>query len=434
MTIDFITNNYFDYIKYLRKLAYMPTVFSNPKDIEKAILFCKKTLETNLDNYKIYFDNEHNLIALPENINPQEDIVYLNAHIDTVNANLEEWDNPFHPWKIYEDEKEIVARGVSDCKAGVAYQLFLSFLARKNLISLKNLVFTITFKEEGAGKKTATEIAKRMGKKLPVSKQSTYLIVLENNVTVNIPPTLSIYAAERGNFVIKTIDFIPELQKYLKKLSHWNPVSIKPQTEIKNLVWQTQKQAGGHVCSVNRDNNLLAKIILEAKQNTILKAGDEKNFSVIPTEILISKMKNPKKHALVISNRSFDSMEQVCHQLHNIKYHALKDFSISAGFNEEKKFKQNKISKLLEDLKDESELKLENTYNIGGSDATVIYTSLDPKIQKNIFPIVMGPGSRSQRDKFPQRLTHGKNETFDKESGRKAIIFISKVLEKLYCI
>jgi len=434
MKTDFITEHYPQYIKYLRELVSLPSVFTNPNDVEKAILFCKKTFEENLDNYSIYFDDQHNLIAAPKDIDREKDIIYLSAHVDTVNADPKEWDAPFHPWNVYEDEHEMVARGVNDCKAGVAYQLFISFLNREKFIRLRNVIFTITFKEEGVGKKTSTEIAKQLGNALPLSKQQTYLIVLENNVSVAPIPTLCIYAAERGNFVIKITDSIVSLQQYLKRLTHWNPVCIYPETNIEHGPWQVQTQSGGHVCSVSREENLLTKIILEASEDAIIQAGDEQNFAVVPTEISVAQSKHHPKHSLVVSNRSFDSLEDVLQQLQDIEYVPLKDFSISQGLNVEEVFKQDKISTILENCNDHLDLKLEYTYNVGASDATVIYSSLDPTVRQQILPIVMGPGSRSQRKKSPERLTHGKNETFDKESGRRTITFITKVLGELDCI
>jgi len=434
MQSNSIETYYSQYLKYLKNLAAMPSVFTNPEDVKKAIQYCKKVFEENLHEYSVYFDKEHNLLAVPDDINKEKDCIYLSAHIDTVDANPDEWDKPYHPWHVYENEDELVARGISDCKAGVAYQLFLSFLASKNILSLRNLVFTITFKEEGAGKKSATEIAKEMGRTLPISSKSTYLIVLENNGSVATIPTLSIYAAERGNFVVTITDHIPTLQKLLTQLPHWNPVSIAPQEESHILDWDMKTQEGGHVCSVTREKNLLTKILLEAGKTTVIKAGEEKNFSVVPTKILVSQSKVPYKHALVISNRSFDTREQVEQQLEGIAYQPLKDFSISQGFNAEKKIKHDKIFSILEMCKDESSLHIEYSINMGCSDATEIYTSLDMKTQAKVFPIVMGPGSRSQRNKTPQRLTHGKNETFDKESGKRALLYISKVLSRLECI
>ena len=90
---------------------------------------CRKILSRNLTGYRIYRDRMKNLIACPKVLDPGKDIVYLSAHLDTVDADPTEWDPPFSPFSLYEDENQMVGRGISDCKAGVAFELFLSALA-----------------------------------------------------------------------------------------------------------------------------------------------------------------------------------------------------------------------------------------------------------------------------------------------------------------
>src|SRR3989339_765598 len=269
---EIIYQNFEQYLIYLRELLKLRTVFTEPENVREGIDYCKKVFEENLENYKIYFDAENNLIAVPSEVNFEENIIYLSAHIDTVGADENEWDSPFKPFKIFENAKEIVGRGACDCKAGVAFELFWSFLAKKNLINLKNTIFTITFKEEGAGKKSAQEIAKNLGKNLPLSKKINYLMVLENNVKVSGRPILCIYTAERTNYVIKIIDFLPNLQAILQKLTHFNPVSIIPEKIFDSSKTEIFKQQGGHVCSVPREQNILTKVILAAGDNDLIKA------------------------------------------------------------------------------------------------------------------------------------------------------------------
>ncbi|WP_372755400.1 M20/M25/M40 family metallo-hydrolase [Labilibaculum sp.] len=430
MITNSVSDNYSHYLSFLRQLVNLPSVFTKPESVKTALLFCKGIFEKNLDEYSVFFDKENNLIALPKNINLQENITYLSAHIDTVDANISDWDTPFHPWKLYEDEKEIVARGVSDCKAGVAYQLFLSFLLKNDLLKLENVGFMITFKEEGSGKKTSVEMAKNMGKELPVSQKSNYLFVLENTVQVADKSTLCIYTSERGNYVIKITDDILKLQQYVKKLTNWNPVCILPKGKTDTIDWLIKRQNGGHACSVKRSDNLLTQVILEAQANSLIQAGEVQNFATIPTNIRVSSANNSKKHILILSNRSFDSLSEIHNQLKDIEYEQVKDFAISEGLNIEEKFLKNNISSIINNYEDDN-LNLEYTYNIGASDASIIYNSLDKSYRKNFYPIVLGPGTRSQRKLNPQRLTHGKNETFDKETGKQVIIFISELLKKL---
>jgi len=116
---EIIYQNFEQYLIYLRELLKFRTVFTEPENVREGIDYCKKVFEENLENYKIYFDAENNLIAVPSEVNFEENIIYLSAHIDTVGADENEWDSPFKPFKIFENAKEIVGRGACDCKAGV---------------------------------------------------------------------------------------------------------------------------------------------------------------------------------------------------------------------------------------------------------------------------------------------------------------------------
>jgi len=138
--------------------------------------------------------------------------------------------------------------------------------------------------------KTSCPSGKDIGNTLPISAKDTFFIVLENNVTVSTHPILSFYTAERENFVIRVSD------------------------------------------KINRLRSILS------------------GFSVVSSQIFKGNAQSPVVHHLVLSNRSFDTIEDVHAQLEGITYKEVKDFFIS------------------------------------------------------------------QRRKFPSRLTHGKNETFYKQS------------------
>ena len=69
--------------------------------------------------------------------------------------------------------------------------------------------------------------------------------------------------------------------------------------------------------------------------------------------------------------------------------------------------------------------------NKGSSDASYIYNGSSAEVKKRLFPFVMGPGCRSQRKLTPPRLTHGKNETFHKESGLKVVYYLLSVITEL---
>ena len=428
-----ISGNYQYYLSYLKDLIAIPSVFTDQLGIKRAIRHCKDVLEKNLPGWHVYFDAKHNLVARPEFINTEKAIIYLSAHIDTVDAEAAEWAGSHGPFEAFEDEWEIRGRGASDCKAGVAYELFLALLHARHHLVLDNIIFTVTFNEEGSGDKTAAEIGSNLGVLLPVSESATYFIVLENNVRALTPPALSIYGRERGNYVIKTRGTLEHLQTWVKKHAGWNPVCIYPDADSDVRDWNTLRQESRHVCSVPPQDNLLLKVILEASPESVLKAGQERNFAVLPASVAISTAPSAVDHTLILSNRSFDTLEQVRSQLQGRSYQQMKRFCLSQGLDVRDKLSKSPLADILESCHSK-ELDVELTDNIGCSDASIVYNAVNPALRRDLLPVIMGPGTRSQPHAHPPRFTHGRNETFDKESGRKAMIYITNVLSRLKAI
>lgn len=413
-----------DYLKHLRELVKRKSVFTEPKDVEHAMQYCVEVFERNLKNHKIYRDTGRNLIAIHEGIDVSKDIVYLSAHVDTVDAKAGLWSEPYAPFEPYEDEKEIVARGVNDCKAGVALILWMSEMDLG-----AQVIYTVTFKEEGPGEKTALEVGRELGKSLPVSEKDTYFLVFENNVRVKKKPVLCVYASERSNYAVEVDGTLSEIQEWLRELPNFNPVSCFPKVESEDIEWKIHEQQGGHICSVPREENLLMELIMEAEATDLIKAGKSGNFSVVPAEILMGRGTEERVHTLVMGNRSFDSIEKVEGDLKILPTHKrLKPFEYACGFNIEEKFKRNKISEL---LVGNGEIDIELTYNVGGSDGTHVFAVMNSELKERFYPIVMGPGCRSQRNVEPARLTHGKNETFDKRCGEVACKYITGLTKML---
>ena len=204
--------------------------------------------------------------------------------------------------------------------------------------------------------------------------------------------------------------------------------SSRPQADI---VWQrTLSQAGGHVCSVPRDENLLTRVIARARDTDLIRAGSEAGFSVVPPDIRFSESVDPVPHRLVLSNRSFDSVEEVTAQLEGISYVPVKPFAISQGMNADDRFTAHPVSRIFDTYRTPG-LRLEKTFNIGVSDATIVTRTMAPAFRSRFIPVVLGPGTRSQRNRKRARLTHGKNETFDKAGGRAAGAFLLRLLTGL---
>ena len=430
-----IRAHYHRYLEILKTLCSYRSRFTHPEEVDILISYLREQFSILLPHYKVYLDSKKNLVAIPKALDAFDYITILSAHADTVDADETQWDYPYSPWEIYEGTDELVARGVNDCKAGVAYQLFLAELIAKNVVNISGLIFTITYKEEGAGEKTSQAIAKALGKTIPLGQKETYLIVLENNTR---PPNtaedtsaeLSIYTAERGNYAIQVKTNLEELKVFLDNYPRWNPVSCSPLNKKITESCRTILQEGGHVCSISKEDNLLFQTIMRSEQSDLIWAGDTSNFAMLPTTIQIEKGKKPFTHQFVLSNRSFDSVEQVTSQLQSLSYISLKDFSISQGMDIRDIFSGSRLETTLGKVETKT-LDLNYTHNHGCSDASIIYASMQSELKSNFFPIVMGPGSRSQRTIIPPRLTHGKNETYDKAAGLEAVTYISEVISKL---
>jgi len=184
------------------------------------------------------------------------------------------------------------------------------------------------------------------------------------------------------------------------------------------------------VCSVGRRENLLTSILLEAEPLQVLRAGSPDSYSVVPPVITIGRSRRPRRHILVLSNRTFDDRETVRAQLAGIPFRPLKDFAISTGFDISERFCRMPEAAFFDRLKPPG-LAVERAANTGCSDGSIIFNTLSPSLRQAVHPIVCGPGTRSQRDIDPPRLTHGRNETFDKAAGRSVVVLISRFLEAI---
>ncbi len=423
---EYIDKNYSIYLHLLKQLVSMNTVYDNRKGLYEGLDFCKDHFEKYLTNYLVYFDSQHNLICKPKRVNNNKNILYLSAHIDTVLADKKEWDKKYNPFVPFEDEKEIVGRGVNDCKAGVAYELFLSTLITKQFSKTTNIVFTISAREESAGE-SAKEIALQIGRQLPISKK-IYLITLENNVTVN-PPTLAINYGERGSISIEVMTTLNVIKNFLMiDKNNWNPTIIKPLEKFDKTSKEELHQAGGHAATNAREKNLLYQLLMEKdSQKFVFEAGNEKLVSALPTYIIKLKTGKSIKHKIIFDLRTFKKVRDLARELDEYRFTYRFIKKLDFGYNIKEKLFQDELYKKILKIKNNG-IRITFEVNPGSTDTGRIYATCRKQIRDIFLPITMGPGSRSQRAAIPPRLTHGVNETFDKQSGLIAIKFISQVL------
>lgn len=420
---SYIEQHYHYYLRLLKELTHINTVYDNPVGIQEALHFCKAHFETSLSSWLTYFDSENNVICRSDKLDPQQPILYLSAHIDTVDANPASWQAPFQPFIPYEDDTELVGRGVNDCKAGVAYQLFLAHMISAQQSSAHNIIFTITSREENGGM-SVKAIARELGSTLPLNDH-TYWFTLENSVQVDTTPQqIGIFTSEPGSIGLQVTGSLLEIQRWLANDPNlWNPTNCQPNIPLNTTATSIQ-QIGGHACSSPRDTNALYQLIM---QNTDLaiQAGDMQVVSVLPQTIQYQTATTPITHTVLCDLRTMLSIADLEAELrtHNINYTFTKQND--TGYDISDRLLQDTIYTHL--LAVENPLNPKLTTNPGTTDSGRVYS-----ICPSILPITCGPGTRSQRTATPPRLTHGMNETYHKTAGLQALQYITDVFERMH--
>jgi len=417
------------YLAQLRWLVEHPTPFTEPAAVSAMMSQVRDRMVRWLPGHACRIDSAGNLIAVPEALDGALPLLYLSAHLDTVPSQPELWAPPFAPHPPHESANELVAQGVNDCKAGVAAQLWLAELAGSGALKLRNGVFMVTFKEEGAGEKSGVALGEAFGHALPRPTPGSTLLVLENTVGSSSPHLPQIYASEASSFTIRLTGTLPELQRAQEELRDWRPVSVLPIEDAPETYAWTRYTPQGHVCSAPPEANPLAAALRQAGERALLRAGDERSHGTVPAEI--GRAQAPRlgvRHRLTLTKRGIYDVESVTAELNGRDYVAVKALALSGGFDASPRLPGYPVGRACTELVAEGEAELAR--NIGSSDATIITSSLGAADRQALLPLVCGPGTRSQRSAVPPRLTHGPNETFVKSAGARSLALILELLRR----
>jgi hypothetical protein len=419
------------YLSSLRWLVNQPSPFTAPSAVTALMTGVHAAMERHLPAYRHHFDPAGNLVCLPPTLVADAPILYLSAHIDTVPGEAALWTPPFSPHPAYEDATQLVAQGVNDCKAGVAAQLWLAELAATRAVTLRNVVFTFTFKEEGAGQKTGVTLGQAFGTTLPTPTPGSTLLVLENTVGSDAPYTPLCYTAESSSYTIRLTGSLTELRAAQLALADWRPVSITPtDSHARDYTW-TEHPPQGHVCTAPPEKNPLLATFLALDPTTpvLLRAGDERSHGTVPAAI--GRAPAPTAdvpHRLTLTKRGNYPLPAVLTELAPYAYTAVKPLALSTGFDVAHRCHLAPIGAAF--LAATSSGIAAFDRNPGSSDATIITSSMLPAHREFLLPLVYGPGTRSQRRATPPRLTHGPNETFIKAAGTQSLAVLLDVLTR----
>ncbi|MFA7232457.1 MAG: M20/M25/M40 family metallo-hydrolase, partial [Victivallaceae bacterium] len=127
---------------FLTELLRSPSQEGN--ESKAAEIVKQEMIKQNYD--KVYQDNAGNIIGIIYGMNAGPTLV-LNSHLDTVILDRDsEW--KFPPYAGHCENGRIYGAGASDCKGGIAAQVFAGALLKRSLLPLKgNLVVTATTAE-----------------------------------------------------------------------------------------------------------------------------------------------------------------------------------------------------------------------------------------------------------------------------------------------
>ena len=417
------------YLAALRWLVNTPSPFTEPAAVSALMGEVRTRMQQLLPAYTCTIDVAGNLTCVPPAIDATRPLLYLSAHLDTVPSEPALWTAPFTPHPAYEDATQIVAQGVNDCKAGVATQLWLAHLVSTGAIALKNVIFTFTFKEEGAGPKTGVTLGQAFGHALPAPTIGSTLLVLENTVRSDVPYLPLCYTAESSSYTIRLTGTLNELRAAQLTLAEWRPVSITPTTTlIADFTW-THHTPLGHVCTAPADRNPLLAALLATDERTLIRAGDERSHGTVPAAIGLAPSPSADvPHRLTLTKRGHFPLPEVLAELAAFEYTAVKPLALSAGFDVAARCADAPVGAAFIAAVTSGRAGFDR--NPGASDATIITSSLPAAYQAQLLPLVFGPGTRSQRLASPPRLTHGPNETFLKVAGRQSLEVLIEVLKR----
>ena len=420
---DLQGEKYHMYLTFLKELVSIKTVYKDLSNVENGIQYCLNSLRKSLPDWKFYRDEGRNLLYINPSLNADKPILYLCAHIDTVDANKNEWHKNLDPFIGQENTTHIIGRGVNDCKAGIALILYMAFLLGDDKSKNLNLSFLISFKEEGNQGKTSRFYADNIGSILPISKDETCIVSLENTISIKTPYELAVYHREPGNFFVQIYANLNEAKNFLNTYSHWKPVVIRPVNYKFNQDSTTRiDNKAGHIATIKNSENLIYKMIMSDESKHIaIVSGDPEQTSVVQKDIYVLETAEAIEHAIILNYRGFGNENDIRNELKEIAYKEYSPFIYGYGSDQSSAVSKSKSMKHLLNLGDE-ELVISIQDNPGRSDSSEIWNSLSAYQKNKILPITFGPGHRSHVDNNGvQRKTHGLNEGFNKEIGSKTL-------------
>jgi len=404
------------YNNHLMELISRKSVFRDDTGIRTALAYCERVLRSDSSARLTYYDDAGNLVSLPRNFDAARNAVFLSAHIDTVDADPAEWVSISNPFEPQETSTHIIGRGANDCKAGVAFMLLLSEF--HNLIPTDNVVFLVSYREEGNQAKTSTEIGAKLGSAIPLSNTHNLFLCLENTTRAELKVSMEAYDCEPCNAFIAITDIVPKIRDFLSDQPDWKPISIQPEKLPSDaVISKSRSGVSGHAATIKNQENVLYNAIFE-DTDRMLSGGDAVQTSVVDNKIDIYDWPQLLRHRAVLNYRGLTSVRELRERLRDVDYAEYFPFSYAVGSDRRDAIASSLAKKLILNANGR-DVEVRFTPNPGRSDASAIWNTT--RHQNQLDLLTMGPGTRSHIDNGISRKTHGPDEGFHKASGYLAM-------------
>jgi acetylornithine deacetylase/succinyl-diaminopimelate desuccinylase-like protein len=326
-----------------------------------------------------------------------------------------------------ETPTHIIGRGANDCKAGVALILLLAHFAKQPGAHLSNVIFLLSYREEGNREKTSTAIGECLGHAIPLSARRNLLLCLENTTKVEAPYSIGIYDAEPCNIFIEITARLADVRRFLLVNTEWKSVSAQPVSGLPNgSAIRQASGTSGHTATVSNEDNVIYQAIMTAGDAAVM-GGDFVQTSVVQNSVRVFAEPAGELHKVVLNFRGLREVEEVRASLCNLDYRERFPFRHAAGSDRRRALAESGVKDFIDSVPSAG-IHPQFMTNPGRSDASAIWNATDQKDRLDI--LTMGPGSRSHIDNGVARKTHGPDEGFHKESGHIAARYIVDLVQR----
>lgn len=423
------------FLSHVEALINRKSVHTDDEMISACISYCEEIISGVLDGHLVTRDDVGNLIAQPKKFSRSRPHLYLNAHVDTVDADGLNWHETDDPFTTLRTPTHLVGRGANDCKAGVSLMLTLAETLGSNGIG-ENISYLFSFREEGNKRKTAAEFGRRFGTEITSSEHSNYFLCLENTISIEQDKvTVTAYDTEPCNVFVEVEANISKIGMILDSHSGWNVVAIEPtEGDQGKFQWDLEKRFdAGHSATLRSLENPIYNEIVCQRENpfAVIKAGAFTDTSVVRGPLLCGKSAASAQHRALLNLRTADNPADIIEHLDIECWRPFYPLGFGEGSDRSKSTFTKQVVKTLSACCRAAKVNFKLEPNPGRSDASAIWNAMSED-KKNVSGVlVCGPGSRSHSDGGIMRRTHGENEGLHIEAAVLACGVIESLIEEL---